>query len=115
MLYFYYVVVNALLVVAVNLGDAVYFRYTQKRFTAEEIFFADNDNSLQLVGKFMAENIPLLLAGIGLIALLVLAGGRRGAPRTALPSSALLLWRRYGSARRRRPALRSGNAGGSRA
>ena len=43
--------------------------------------------------------------------------GRRpqGAPRTALPSSALLLWRRYGSARRRRPALRSGNAGGSRA
>ena len=80
MLYFYYVVVNALLVVAVNLGDAVYFRYTQKRFTAEEIFFADNDNSLQLVGKFMAENIPLLLAGIGLIALLVLAGGRKARP-----------------------------------
>ena len=43
--------------------------------------------------------------------------GRRpqGAPRTALPSSALLLWRRYGSARRRRPALRSGNAGGGHA
>ena len=80
MLYFYYVVVNALLVVAVNLGDAVYFRYTQKRFTAEEIFFADNDNSLQLVGKFMAENIPLLLAGIGLIALLALAGGRKARP-----------------------------------
>ena len=80
MLYFYYVVVNALLVVAVNLGDAVYFRYTQKRFTAEEIFFADNDNSLQLVGKFMAENIPLLLAGIGLIALLALAGGRKAHP-----------------------------------
>ena len=70
----------ALLVVAVNLGDAVYFRYTQKRFTAEEIFFADNDNSLQLVGKFMAENIPLLLAGIGLIALLALAGGRKARP-----------------------------------
>ena len=80
MLYFYYDVVNALLVVAVNLGDAVYFRYTQKRFTAEEIFFADNDNSLQLVGKFMAENIPLLLAGIGLIALLALAGGRKARP-----------------------------------
>lgn len=79
-LYLYYVVVNALLVVAVNLADAIYFRYTQKRFTAEEIFFADNDNSLQLVGKFIGENIPLLLAGIGLIALLALAGGRKARP-----------------------------------
>ena len=87
----YYVVVNALLVVAVNLGDAVYFRYTQKRFTAEEIFFADNDNSLQLVGKFMAENIPLLLAGIGLIR--SAGAGRRpqGAPnRSAVVRSATM-------------------------
>ena len=80
MLYFYYVIVNALLVVAVNLADAVYFRYTQKRFTAEEIFFAENDNSLQLVGKFLGENIPLLLAGIALIALLAWAGGRKARP-----------------------------------
>ena len=77
MLYFYYVVVNALLVVAVNLGDAVYFRYTQKRFTAEEIFFADNDNSLQLVGKFMAENWYLVLAWLALTALLAWGYGRR--------------------------------------
>ena len=56
MLFWYYVAVNAVLVVATNLADTVYFRYTQKRFTADEIFFADNDNSLQLVGKFMAEN-----------------------------------------------------------
>ena len=54
MLRIYYVAVNSLAVVAVNLADAVYFRYTQKRFTADEIFFADNDNSLQLAGKFMA-------------------------------------------------------------
>lgn len=80
MLYFYYVVVNAVLVVAVNLADAVYFRYTQKRFTAEEIFFAENDNSLQLVGKFVGENIPLLLTGVALIALLALAGGRKARP-----------------------------------
>ena len=80
MLYFYYVVVNALLVVAVNLADAVYFRYTQKRFTAEEIFFAENDNSLQLVGKFIGENIPLLLTGVALIALLVWAGGHKAQP-----------------------------------
>lgn len=44
MLRIYYVAVNSLAVVAVNLADAVYFRYTQKRFTADEIFFADNDN-----------------------------------------------------------------------
>ena len=80
LLFGYYVAVNSLFVVAANLADAVYFRYTQKRFTADEIFFADNDNSLQLVGKFMAENIPLLLAGIGLIALLALAGGRKARP-----------------------------------
>lgn len=80
MLYLYYVVVNALLVVAVNLADAVYFRYTQKRFTAEEIFFAENDNSLQLAGKFLGENIPLLLAGAALIALLAFAGGRKARP-----------------------------------
>ena len=56
LLFGYYVAVNSLFVVAANLADAVYFRYTQKRFTADEIFFANNDNSLQLVGKFMAEN-----------------------------------------------------------
>lgn len=55
MLFWYYVIVNAVLIAAANLADTVYFRYTQKRFTADEIFFADNDNSLQLAGKFMAE------------------------------------------------------------
>ena len=69
-LFWYYVAVNAVLVVATNLADTVYFRYTQKRFTADEIFFADNDNSLQLVGKFMAENWYLVLLWIALIALL---------------------------------------------
>ena len=69
-LFGYYVVVNAVLVVATNLADAVYFRYTQKRFTADEVFFADNDNSVQLVGKFMAENWHLVLLWIALIALL---------------------------------------------
>ena len=47
--------INSLLIVAVNLADCVYFRYTQKRFTADEIFFADNSNSVQLVLKFAAE------------------------------------------------------------
>ena len=69
-LFWYYVAVNAVLVVATNLADTVYFRYTQKRFTADEIFFADNDNSLQLIGKFMAENWYLVLLWIALTALL---------------------------------------------
>lgn len=76
-LFWYYVAVNAVLVVATNLADTVYFRYTQKRFTADEIFFADNDNSLQLVGKFMAENWYLVLLWIALTALLTWGYRRR--------------------------------------
>ena len=77
MLRIYYVAVNSLAVVAVNLADAVYFRYTQKRFTADEIFFADNDNSLQLAGKFMAENWPLVAVWLLLTLLLAAGYGRK--------------------------------------
>ena len=76
-LFWYYVAVNAVLVVATNLADTVYFRYTPTRFTADEIFFADNDNSLQLVGKFMAENWYLVLLWIALTALLAWGYRRR--------------------------------------
>ena len=76
-LFWYYAVINSLLIVAVNLADCVYFRYTQKRFTADEIFFADNGNSLQLVGKFMAENWYLVLLWAGLVALLAWGYRRR--------------------------------------
>ena len=55
-MYWYYVIANGVLVVGLNVADAIYFRYTQKRFSAEEIFFADNDNSLQLIFKFAGEN-----------------------------------------------------------
>ena len=77
LLFWYYAVVNAVLVVAVNMADCVYFRYTQKRFSADEIFFADNGNSLQLVGKFMAENWYLVIAAAALTALLVWGYGRK--------------------------------------
>ncbi len=60
------------IMVALNLSDVVYFDYTQKRLTADEIFFADNSNSLQLIGKFAVENWPLVLCGVGLIALLMI-------------------------------------------
>lgn len=76
MLFWYYTVVNGVLVVAANLSDAVYFRYAQKRFTADEIFFADNSNSLQLALKFMGENWYMVLAAAALTALLA-AGFRR--------------------------------------
>lgn len=75
----YYIVVNAVLVVALNLADAVYFRYTLKRITADEVFFADNTNSVPLIGKFMLENGWLVLLGAAFIALLA-AGYRRRTP-----------------------------------
>ena len=79
MMFWYYAVVNALAVV-LNMADAIYFRYTQKRFTADEIFFADNDNSLQLVLKFAAENWAVVAAGVIIIVLLVWGYRRRTEP-----------------------------------
>ena len=81
MLFVYWIAVNGAAVV-VNLSDAVYFRYTQKRFTSDEIFFASNDNSARLILKFAAENWYLVAAGILLIAALVWAWRRSGHPRT---------------------------------
>lgn len=89
-LYGYYLAVNSLLVVATNLADAVYFRYAQKRFTADEVFFADNDNSLQLVGKFLAENWYLGLASAALIGLLAWGYGHRIRPERLVEG-----WRGY--------------------
>ncbi len=75
-MYWYYIIANGVLVVGLNVADAIYFRYTQKRLSADEIFFADNDNSLQLIFKFAGENWYLVLAGIALIALMMLCYGR---------------------------------------
>ena len=84
MLFWLYLVVNALLLVVINLGDVVYFYYTHKRFTAEEIFFAGNDNSTLLVGKFLVENWKLVLYGIALIALLFFGYLRKVRPEPLL-------------------------------
>ena len=65
---------------AVNIADAVYFRYTDKRFTAEEILFADNSNSVALMLKFAAENLHLVAIGVALIALLVWGYRRKVTP-----------------------------------
>lgn len=84
MLYYIYVIINALLIVVINLADAVYFRYTQKRFTSDEILFADNDNSISLIFKFLGENLPLFFIGIALIALIAWAGRRKARPEPFL-------------------------------
>ncbi len=111
LLFWLYVSVNSVLLVALNLADAVYFRYTQKRFTADEIFFADNGNSPLLAMKFAAENWYLVLAGIALIGLLAWSyGGRivarspcaaRGAttpqPRSCWPSPPASPWAASGA------------------
>jgi len=86
LLFWYYMTVNFVLVIAANLADAVYFRYAQKRFTADEIFFADNANSLQLVFKFMGENWPLLLAAAALAVMLAGGFGRRDRCESILSS-----------------------------
>lgn len=88
MLYWLYVVVNSIAVVAINMCDAVYFRYTQKRFTAEEIFFADNSNSVLLVFKFLAENWYLVIYALLLMILLAKAYGRNIRPEPLLRGAA---------------------------
>lgn len=81
MLATYYFVANTI-VVAVNMADAVYFKYTLKRFTADEIFFADNDNTTQLIGKFAAENWYMVLFAVLCIALLVWGYGVTRVPKS---------------------------------
>ena len=83
-MYWYYVIANGVMVVGLNIADAIYFRYTQKRFSADEIFFADNDNSLQLIFKFAGENWHLVLIGIVLITVMMLCYGRRIKPQYLL-------------------------------
>ncbi|MDE6139998.1 MAG: LTA synthase family protein [Alistipes sp.] len=69
-LFWIYIICNGVLVVAANLGDTVYFHYTQKRCTADEIFFADNGNTAQLMFKFAVDNWHLVVYGVLLIAAL---------------------------------------------
>ena len=79
-LFGYWIAVNGA-AVAISLADAVYFRYAQKRFTADEIFFAGNDNTGVLILKFALENWYLALAVAGLIAAMVWAYRRRAQPK----------------------------------
>jgi phosphoglycerol transferase MdoB-like AlkP superfamily enzyme len=66
-LFWIYTLTNGVLVVALNLSDSVYFHYAKKRITAEELHFAENDNTLSLIGQFIGENWFLVLVAIALI------------------------------------------------
>lgn len=65
-----YVGINALALM-VSYSDVVYFRYVQKRFTAIEIFFSQNDNTSHLILQFIFENWAVFLLWLLSIAVLV--------------------------------------------
>ena len=66
-LFWVYTLVNGSFVVVLNLADSLYFHYAKKRITADEIHFAGNDNTGQLVLQFIFENWYLLLIAVALI------------------------------------------------
>lgn len=70
-------ILPALIVIAANMGDTVYFHYTQKRCTADELFFADNDNTIELMLQFMWENMHLVALSLAMLALLIWGYGLR--------------------------------------
>jgi len=71
-LFWLYVVTNSVGIVALNIADAIYYRYAFKRITMEELhFFQDNDNTSNILFKSMGENWWLVLLALGLVAMLV--------------------------------------------
>ena len=66
-LFWVYTLTNGLLVIVLNLADSLYFHYAKKRITAEEMHFAGNDNTGQLILQFIVENWYLLLIAVALI------------------------------------------------
>ena len=72
MLFWIYTITNTLGIIILNLADTVYYRYTFKRITAEELhFFRENDNTGDILWKSIGENWYLVLVAIALIALMV--------------------------------------------
>ena len=59
------------IMIAANMGDIVYFHYTGKRCSAEEIFFANNSNTIGLMLRFMWENWYLVIVCALIIAAIV--------------------------------------------
>jgi len=79
---FWYFAVVTFLVVAINFSDVVYFKYTMKRFTADEFYFLSNDNSARLYMKFMFENWYLVLIALAIYVGALWIYRRTGQPRS---------------------------------
>lgn len=58
-------------VLAINMGDVVYFHYTLKRCSTEEIAFAENGNTLRLMLQFMWENMTLVVIFIVMVTVII--------------------------------------------
>lgn len=69
-----YMIANSVGIVLMNLADAIYFRYSSKRISLEELhFFQENDNNGNIMLRSVFENWPLVILAIVLIlAMLIL-------------------------------------------
>ena len=63
-LFWIYIIPNILCIVFLNLSDAVYFHYADKRFTIDELHFIHNTNNSAIIWKSVISNWWLLLIGI---------------------------------------------------
>lgn len=76
---------------ALNFADVIYFHYTSKRVTSEEIFFMNNGNSLRLMLKFASENLLLVFGCIALIVTMAWAYRVRRVPHNPIKNA----WARW--------------------
>lgn len=71
MLFWIYGITNSLALI-VNISDGVYFHYAQKRFTADELsYISNNDNSLAIIFRALAENWYIVLWALAAILLML--------------------------------------------
>lgn len=82
-LFWYFSIITAV-VVALNLGDVVYFHYTGIRLTAADFIFAQNENTMSLVLRFMWENWYLFLVWVAIVVLSVWLYKHSGRPKTPI-------------------------------
>ena len=72
MLFWIYTIFNSIGIVLMNLADPVYYRYTFKRITSEEMhFFRENDNTGSIILKSIGENWYLIIIAILLITIMI--------------------------------------------
>lgn len=70
-LFWIYLIINTFLLIVLNLIDVVYFHYAQKRITAEEFHFTQNDNTLPIFLDYLWANFWLIFVGIFCVVIIV--------------------------------------------